>query len=155
MRIAALILAIALGGSSDKGEQVQHFPSIVYGQILLGPRASKYETIFTITAKKSAPATLDLFNDKGEPMEASFLDPRGDEAGSDTSFRFVLVAGQPLHIKLRITADELKDDVVLRTGWANFHSTEQLDVWALVRIMKPDGTLIDKHFLLPERAPTG
>jgi hypothetical protein len=155
MRIATLILAIVLGGISDKGEPVQHFPSIVYGQILLGPGASKYETIFTITARKSAPATLDLFNDNGAPMEASFLDPRGDEAGSDTSFRFVLVAGQPLQIKLRITADELKEDVVLRTGWANFHSTAELDVWALVRIVKPDGTLINKHVLLPERAPTG
>ena len=155
MRIAALILAIVFGSSSDKGEPVRHFPSIVYGQILLGPSASKYETIFTITAKKNAPATLDLFNDKGQPMEASFLDPRGDEAGSDTSFRFILVAGQPLQIKLRITADELKDDVVLRTGWANFHSTEELDVWALVRIMKPDGTLINRHVLLPERTPTG
>ena len=155
MRIAALILAILLGSSADKGEPVQHFPSIVYGQILLGERPSRYETVFTITAKKSAPATVDLFNDKGEPMEASFLDPRGDEAATDTSFRFVLVANQPLQIRLRITADELKDDVVLRTGWANFHSTEELDVWAVVRIMKPDGTLIQKHVLLPERAPTG
>jgi hypothetical protein len=155
MRIAALILAIVLGGSADKGEQVQHFSSIVYGQILLGSAASRYETVFTITARKSGPATLDLFNEKGEPMEASFLDRRGDEAGSDTSFRFVLVAGQPLQIKLRITPDELRDDVVLRTGWANFHSTEELDVWALIRIMKPDGTLIDKHVLLPERVPTG
>jgi hypothetical protein len=43
----------------------------------------------------------------------------------------------------------------LRTGWANFHSTAELDVWALVRIVKPDGTLINKHVLLPERAPTG
>jgi hypothetical protein len=155
MRIAALILAILLGSSADKGEPVQHFPSIVYGQILLGERPSRYETVFTITAKKSAPATVDLFNDKGEPMEASFLDPRGDEAATDTSFRFVLVANQPLQIRLRITADELKDDVVFRTGWANFHSTEELDVWAVVRIMKPDGTLIQKHVLLPERAPTG
>src|SRR5215510_1698428 len=151
MRIAALILAIMFGSGSEKGEQVQHFPSIFYGQILLGEHASKYETIFTITARKNVPATLDLFNEKGEPMEASFLDPRGDEAGSDTSFRFILVAGQPLQVKLRITADELKDDVVLRTGWANFHSTEELDVWALIRIMKPDGTLISKHVLLPER----
>src|SRR5262245_42198870 len=110
MRIAALILAILLGSSADKGEQVRHFPSIVYGQILLGDSASKYETIFTITAKKNAPATVDLFSDKGEPMEASFLDSRGDEATTDTSFRFVLVAGQPLQIRLRITADELKDE---------------------------------------------
>src|SRR5262245_39939738 len=151
MRVAALILAMVFGSTADKGEQVRHFPSIVYGQILLGPRASKYETIFTVTARTRAPATLDLFNEKGEPLKASFLDPRGEEAGSDTSFRFVLVAGQPLQIKLRITADELKDDVAFRTGWANFHSTEDLEVWALIRIMKPDGTLIDKHVLLPER----
>src|SRR5262245_48292204 len=155
MRIASLILAILISGSTDTGEQVRHFPSIVYGQILLGPGASKYETIFTVTAKKNASATIDLFNDRGGPMVASFLDQRGVEASSDSTFRFVLVAGQPLQIKLRLTSEDSREEVALKTGWANFHSAEDLAVWALIRIVKPDSTLIDKHILLPERAPTG
>ncbi len=145
------ILAAALLGSGE----VRHFPSIVYGQILLGPGASRYETTFSVSAKKETPATLELFTDKGEPMQASFVDSSGAIAATDSSMRFLLTANRALTIKVQLTPEELKEDVALKTGWANFSSAEDLEVWATIRILKPDGTVIDKHILLAERVPHG
>jgi len=155
MRIASFIFAILLSGSFGKGERVHHFSSIVYGQILPGPNASTYETIFTVTAKQSTPASVDLFNEKGQPMQASFVDESGAETSIDSTLRFVLVAGQPLRIKLRLPSPDSKEDVAVETGWANFRSLEDLDVWAQVRVAKLDGTLIETVIFFPERAPIG
>ena len=47
------------------GKEIRYFPSILYGQILAGPGMSKYETVFTVSAKKETRATLQLFADKG------------------------------------------------------------------------------------------
>ena len=147
----AMLLTASFGPGS--GEEIRHLPSIVYGQILLGPGASRYETIFTVTSRKGVSATLDLFTDRGEPMEASFVDSAGVVASTDSTFRFFLTANQPVRIKVQLPPDDMQEDVALKTGWANFRSSEELDVWALVRILKPDGTLIDKHVLLSEKPP--
>jgi hypothetical protein len=154
VRIVFSILAVLFTGiEPPASEEVRHFPSIVYGQILLGPGASRYETIFTVTARKSVPATLDLFAENGEPLNASFVDTKGVVASTDSTFRFYVNANQPVRIKVQLAPDELQEDVALKTGWANFRSTEELEAWALVRILKPDGTLVDKHVLLSEKPP--
>ena len=151
LRALSLVMMMLAAGRAGDPTTVRHFPSIVYGQILLGPGASRYETIFTVTSKKEVGVTLDLFTDKGQPMEASFLDADGTVTSTDSTFRFFVTGGQPVRIKVQLSPDDLKEDVALKTGWANFRSTEDLDVWALVRILKPDGTLIDKHVLLSEK----
>ena len=154
LRIALSILGVLLTAiAPPASEEVRHFPSIVYGQILLGPGASRYETIFTVTARKSVPASLDLFAENGEPLNASFVDTKGVVASTDSTFRFYVTANQPVRIKVQLAPDELQEDVALKTGWANFRSTEELQAWALVRILKPDGTLVDKHVLLSEKPP--
>ena len=51
--------------------QVEYFPSILFGHILVGPGTSRYETVFTVTAKKEARSTLALFNERGESMKAT------------------------------------------------------------------------------------
>ena len=153
LRLLPCILALLLTGTNGSNEEVRHFPSIVYGQILLGPGASRYETIFTVTSKKAGGATLDLFTENGEPMEASFVDSKGTIASTDSTFRFFVNANQPVRIKVQLSPDDLQQDVALKTGWANFHSADDFDVWALIRIMKPDGTVIDKHVLVSEKPP--
>jgi hypothetical protein len=151
LRAISLVMMLLVGGKGGDPATVRHFPTIMYGQILLGPGASRYETIFTVTSKKKVEVTLDLFTEKGQPMEASFVDQDGAVAVTDSTFRFFLPADQPVRIKLQLSPQELKEDVALKIGWANFRSTEDLDVWALIRIVKPDGTLIDKHALLSEK----
>lgn len=149
-RLSGLLFIFLMGSG-----EVRHFPSIIYGQILVGPGASRYETIFTIAAKKEGQVTLELFTDDGEPMQASFVDPRGETASTDSSFRFLLTANHPLQIKLQLPPDDLKEDVVLKTGWANFKSSDEMDVRALVRILRPDGTVLDRHVLLSQKPPQG
>jgi hypothetical protein len=151
LRIVTMIVAVILSGSQGTREEVRHFPSIIYGQILLGPGASRYETIFTVTSKREVPASLDLFTDKGEPMMASFVDSEGTVTTTDSTFRFLLAAGQPVTIKVQLPPRDLSEDVALKTGWANFRSVEDLDAWALVRILKPDGTLVSRHVLVSEK----
>jgi len=151
--MGCFILASLLALPADTHEEVRHFPSIVFGQIMLGPGASRYETIFTVTSKTEVPARVDLFTDNGEPMQASFVDSGGSVASTDSSFRFFLTANHSVRIKVQLTPDDMKEDVSLRTGWANFRSSDDLDVWALIRILRPDGTVIDKHVLLSEKPP--
>src|SRR5437773_89278 len=119
LRITSCILAFVLAGTAGANEEVRHFPSIVYGQILLGPGASRYETIFTVTCRKGSAATLDLFGETGEPMEASFVDSNGAVASTDSTFRFFLNPNQPVRIKVQLAPDDLQQDVALKTGWAN------------------------------------
>ena len=151
LRALSLVMMLLVAGKGGDPATVRHFPSIVYGLILIGPGAARYETIFTVTSKKEVAVTLDLFTDIGEPMEASFVGSDGTVTVTDSTFRVFLTAGQPVRIKVQLSPEELKEDVALKIGWANFRSTEDLDVWALVRIVKPDGTLIDKHVLLSEK----
>ncbi len=152
LRTASFLLAFLLSPALSN-EEVRHVPTIVFGQILLGPSASRYETIFTVTSRRAVSATLDLFTDHGEPMEASFVDSKGIVASTDSTFRFFLNANQPVRIKVQLPPEVMKEDVALRTGWANIRSAEDLDAWVLVRILKPDGTLIDKHVLTSEKPP--
>ena len=135
--------------------EVRYFPSILYGHILVGSGMSRYDTTFTATAKKDTRVSIALFTDKGEPMKANFMDERGNIAKTGATFEFLLTGERPLKIKLQLTSEDSKDTVVVRTGWATFHSTETIDVNAIVRITTPDGKLITRHLLASEKPPIG
>ena len=137
------------------GKDVQYFPSILYGHILIGAGTSKYETTFTVTARKETRATLDLFNDKGQPLEASFTDERGNSASTGSSFEFFLTPDRPVRITLALPAQEAAEDVAVKTGWATFQSAEQIEVFAVVRITTPEGKVLNRHVLGSQRAMTG
>ena len=147
--LGALLLMVTVGGD------VQYIPSILYGHILIGSGTSRYETVFTITAKRAARSRLDIFTDKGEPMDASFVDEQGHSASTGSSFEFFLMPGRPVRIKLALMPEEAGDDVAVKSGWATFHSSEDVDISAIVRITAPDGKLISRHVLGSERPPTG
>jgi deoxyinosine 3'endonuclease (endonuclease V) len=136
-------------------KEVRYFPSILYGHILAGPGTSKYETIFTVSAKKEARATLHLFGDKGERIEASFVDGLGKSAGTGHSFEFFMTSERPVIIRLTLMPEQTANDVAVVTGWATFESSEDIDVAAVVRITTPDGKLINRHVIASERPPAG
>jgi hypothetical protein len=146
--LALLMLALP-------GREIRYFPSILYGQILAGPGTSKYETVFTVSAKKEARATLHLFGDKGERIEASFVDESGKSASTGHSFEFFIAADRPVIIRLTLMPDQTANDVAVLTGWATFESSDDIDVVAVVRITTPDGKLINRHVIAPERPPAG
>jgi hypothetical protein len=147
--LGALLLMVAVGGD------VQYIPSILYGHILVGSETSRYETVFTVVAKKATRSRLDVFTDKGERMDASFVDEKGETASTGNSFEFFLMPGRPLTIKLALMPEEAIDEVAVKTGWATFSSSEDVDINATVRITTPDGKLITRHILGSERPPTG
>ena len=137
------------------GNEIRYFPSILYGQILAGTGTSKYETVFTVSARKEARATLRLFADKGERMNASFMDELGKSASTGDSFEFFITPGRPVKIKLTLAPDQAADEVAVMSGWATFESSELLDVVAVVRITTPNGKLITRHVLESEKPPAG
>ena len=137
------------------GNEIRYFPSILYGQILAGTGTSKYETVFTVSARKEARAALRLFADKGERMNASFMDELGKLASTGDSFEFFITPGRPVKIKLTLAPDQAADEVAVMSGWATFESSELLDVVAVVRITTPDGKLITRHVLESEKPPAG
>jgi hypothetical protein len=134
---------------------IQYIPSILYGHILVGSGTSRYETVFTVTATKATRSRLDVFTDRGEPMDASFEDEKGKTASIGNSFEFFLMPGRPVTIKLALMPEEAADDVAVKTGWATFHSSEDVEISATVRITTPDGKLVSRHVLGSERPPTG
>ncbi len=134
---------------------VRYFSSVLYGQILLGPGTSRYETIFTVTAQKETRSTLELFTDKGEPMKASFVDETGNAASVGSSFEFFLRPDRPVRFRLALLPDEAGNDILVKTGWATFQSSEDIDALETVRITTADGKLIDRHFMMSETPPTG
>jgi hypothetical protein len=136
-------------------KEIRYFPSILYGHILSGPGTSKYETVFTVSARKEARATLQLFADKGERMEASFVDALGKSASTGHSFEFYMTPEHPVMIRLTLVPDQMANDVAVMTGWATFESSDDIDVAAVVRIMSPDGKLINRHVIASERPPAG
>lgn len=150
MKLICALLMLLLSG-----KEIRYFPSILYGHILAGPGTSKYETVFTVSARKETRATLRVFTDKGERMEASFVDELGGSASTGHSFEFFLLTGRPLKIKLMLMPDQATEDVAVMSGWATFESSEEIDVMAVVRIMTPDGKLITRHVLGSEKPPTG
>jgi len=136
-------------------KEVRYFPSILYGQILAGPGTSKYETIFTISARRETRASLHLFGDKGERIEASFVDELGKSAGTGHSFEFFMTPERPVIIRLTLMPEQTANDVAVMTGWATFESSDDIDVAAVVRITSPDGKLISRHVIASERPPAG
>ena len=134
---------------------VEYFPSILFGHILVGPGVSRYETVFTITARQETRSTLSLFTDAGEPMKASFIDEQGKAASTSHSFEFFLMPDRPVKIRLGLPSDEASDDVAVKSGWATFRSTGEIQVTALVRITTPDGKLVTRHVLGSEKPPAG
>ena len=147
--LGALLLMVAVGG------EIQYVPSILYGHILVGSGTSRYETVFTVTARKATRSRLDVFTDKGEPMEANFVDEQGNSASTGNSFEFFLMPDRPVKIKLALMPEEAADDVAVKTGWATFHSSEDVDISAIVRITTQDGKLITRHVIGSERPPAG
>src|SRR5689334_14606385 len=150
MRLLLALMMLVL-----PGREIRYFPSILYGHILAGPGTSKYETVFTVSAKKAARATLQLFGDKGEHIEASFVDELGKSAGTGHSFEFFMTAERPVIIRLTLMPDQTVNDVVVMTGWATFESSDDIDVAAVVRITTLDGKLINRHVIAAERPPAG
>lgn len=137
------------------GKEIRYFPSILYGQILAGPGTSKYETVFTVSARKETRATLQLFADKGERMNASFVDELGKSASTGHSFEFFLTPERPLKIRLTLLPEQTAEQVAVMSGWATFESSEEIEVVAVVRITTPDGKLITRHVLGSEKPPAG
>jgi hypothetical protein len=137
------------------GKEVRYFPSILYGHILAGPGTSRYETIFTVSARKETRAALHLFGDKGERIEASFVDDLGKAAGTGHSFEFYMTPERPVIIRLTLMPEQTANDVAVMTGWATFESSDEIDVAAVVRITTPDGKLINRHVIASERPPAG
>ena len=137
------------------GREIRYFPSILYGQILAGPGTSKYETVFTVSSRKETRVTLRLFADKGERMNASFVDELGKPASTGHSFEFFLTPGRPLKIRLTLPPEQAADQVAVMSGWATFESSEDIEVVAVVRITTPDGKLITRHVLGSEKPPAG
>jgi hypothetical protein len=137
------------------GKEIRYFPSILYGHILAGPGTSKYETVFTVSAKKETRAALHLFGEKGERIEASFVDDLGKVAGSGHSFEFFMTPERPVIIRLTLMPEQTANDVAVMTGWATFESSDDIDVAAVVRITTPDGKLINRHVIASERPPAG
>jgi hypothetical protein len=135
--------------------EIRYFPTILYGHILAGPGMSKYETVFTVTARKEARATLQLFDDKGQHIEASFVDELGKSASTGHSFEFFMKPERPVTIRLSLMPDQTESDVAVMTGWATVESSEDIDVVAVVRITTPDGKLINRHVIASERPPAG
>ena len=137
------------------GKEIRYFPSILYGQILAGPGTSKYETVFTVSARTETRATLQLFADKGERMNASFVDESGASASAGHSFEFFLTPERPVKIRLTLGPEQVDEQVAVMSGWATFESSEEIAVMAVVRITTPDGKLITRHVLGSERPPAG
>jgi hypothetical protein len=150
MNLFALMVVLFSGA-----EQVRYFPSILFGHILVGSGTSRYETEFVITSANETRSTLDLFTDKGEPMKASFVDETGRTASIGSSFHFLLRADRPLTFKIALLPEETSDAVMVKTGWATFHSGEAIEVLEVVRITSPDGKLIDRHFMASETPSIG
>jgi len=150
LRLCALLMSML---AANTGLEVNHIPSIVYGQILVGPGSSRYETIFLISSRKEELVHLELFTEDGTPLRASFLDSDGTVAWTDSSFRFYVSPHRALKIKLQLSPEEMNQDVALKTGWANFSSAGGVEVSTLVRVLNIDGTLIDKHLLSSQKPP--
>ena len=152
MRVLAILLTLM---GISPGDDVRYFPSILYGHILVGSGSSRYNTTFVVTAKKDTRASLILFTDGGEPMKARFVDEAGNIANSGDSFDFWLSGGRPIQLRLELTEEDEKEQVVVKTGWATLRSLEEIDVTAIVRITTPDGKIITRHVLSSEKPPTG
>jgi hypothetical protein len=145
----ALLLAVL------QANEVRYFPSILYGQILAGPGTSKYETVFTVSSRKETRAILKLFGDKGDRLEANFVDALGKSAGTGHSFEFLTTHERPVIIRLALMPDQAANDVAVMSGWATFESPDDIEVFAVVRITTPDGKLINRHVFAPERPGIG
>jgi hypothetical protein len=138
-----------------QAREIRYFPSILYGHILAGPGTSRYETVFTVSSKKQSRATVQLFGDKGERIEASFIDEFGKAASTGHSFEFFMTPERPVVIRLTLMPDRVGNDVAVMTGWATFESSAEIDVVAVVRITTPDGKLINRHIIASEKPPAG
>ena len=100
-------------------------------------------------------ATLQLFGDKGERIEASFVDELGKSASTGNSFEFFMTPERPVIIRLTLIPEQATNDVAVMSGWATFESPGDIDVVAVVRITTPDGKLINRHVIAPERPGIG
>lgn len=144
--IAILYLCLLAAIPAD-GSEIRYFPNVIYGHILIGTSASRYETGFSAVSQKETRVTVKLFSDRGEPMAASFLDEKGDLAATGSSFEFFLAPDHPVRIKIQLAPEDAGRDVAVKTGWATFVASEDIDVLALVRVTSPDGSLLNRSLV--------
>lgn len=131
-------------------EQVLCFPSLMYGHILIGSAASRYETSFVIHSRKGGRVTLKLFSDRNEPLEASFVDDRGNIAETSSAFEFLLAPDRTVKVRLQVPEADRKDEVMVKTGWAMFRFSQESEVQAIIRVRDMSGKLINQYVLLPD-----
>jgi hypothetical protein len=148
------ITILSLCAISVDGSEIRYFPSIVYGHITIGAGASRYETGFAASATKGTRVTVKLFNESGEPMEASFLDETGEIAVTGSSFEFYLAADRTIRIRIELPPEEASHEVAVKTGWATFAASEDIEVRAVVRVTRPDGSLLSRYLAAGEVPPS-
>jgi hypothetical protein len=144
-----LIPFAAIAANTD--QQVSYFPSLMYGHILAGTAASRYETTLILKSPKGARAHIEIFSEQGKPMDAGFTDQDGNVAATTSSFAVVLEPGRTLLVKLQLPEEEASNDIAIRTGWATVSSVEELEVSALVRVTTPQGKLVSRYLLSSEK----
>lgn len=150
---AALVIFLML--ESNALSEVRFFPNILYGHILTGTNTSRYETIFTVVSRTQTRATMTLFTDRGEPMKASFVDETGKAALTGASFEFFVHPDQPVRIKVELPPEEAGFGVAVKSGWATFHASEEIEVEALVRTLAIDGRIVNRFRVSAERPVEG
>ena len=115
MRALILVLALshfAATPSRSADEQINYLPSLMYGHILVGSGASRYETILVIRADVRTRAQVEVFAEDGKPMTASFSDQEGDIAATAASFDFVVQPGRTVQVKLQLPEEEASKEIV-------------------------------------------
>jgi hypothetical protein len=154
MRMISAILLMALTWTTLHAEtQTSYFPSLLYGHVLEGSSPSRYETILVVRSNSSARVQIEIFDEKGEPMEASFVDLEGDTANAGTSFAFTIEPDGAVRVKLELPPQEASTGIAVKSGWVIVRGSEPLEVTALVRITTRDGALLTRH-ILASQTPT-
>ena len=149
------ITILSLCAIPADGGEIRYFPSIMYGHITIGTGASRYETGFAASAAKGTRVTVKLFNESGEPMEASFLDETGEVAVTGSSFEFYLAPDRTIRIRIELPPEEASREVAVKTGWATIAASEDIEVRALVRVTRPDGSLLNRYLAEGEVPSSG
>ena len=154
MRAAIVLLTLsqlAAMPARSADERINYLPSLMYGHILAGSGASRYETILVIRSAVRTRAHVEVFAEDGKPLTTSFSDQQGDVAATAASFDFVVQPGRTVQLKLQLPEDEASSDIAVKTGWATIRSFDDLEVSALVRILTAEGRLLSRHVLSTER----
>jgi len=156
MRLAVIVvLSLMLPAgvlATEPEEQVNYFPTVMFGHILEGSDASRYATTLIVRSRKATRAHIDVFNEQSEPMTASFVDQAGSIAATTTSFTFVLEPNRSVQVKLALTAEEESEAIAVKTGWATVSSLETLDASILILVATPEGRVLTRQVYSAQRS---